>query len=39
MPRIPRDRVLTPGQMLAMVFTVSVFLWGAIILAVRWVMR
>ncbi len=34
--RIPRDRQLTWGQMLSMVCTVGLFLWGAIYLAVRW---
>jgi len=36
-PRVPRDRELTFGQMLAMVVTVGIVLYGAAYLAIRWI--
>lgn len=35
-PRIPRDRALTFGQMLAMVLTVGAFVYGAGFLMWEW---
>lgn len=36
-PRIPRDRSLTFGQMLAMVATVGIFIYGAGFLVWEWI--
>jgi len=36
-PRVPRDRSLSFGQMLSMVVTVGVVLYGAAYLLLRWI--
>jgi len=36
-PRVPRDRSLTFGQMIAMVLTAGIVIYGAAYLLMRWI--